>query len=71
MFRIARKMRRAKERMSVHMAMGVVSYLGILKYCNSYNFKMERVYPYINQKQCRRLISNASKNKLCGASAGV
>ena len=71
MFRIARKMRRAKERMSVHMAMGVVSYLGILKHCNSYNFKMERVYPYINQKQCRRLISNASKNKLCGASAGV
>lgn len=71
MYRIARKMRRAAERMSVHMAMGAVSYLGILKPCNSYNFKMARVYPYINKKQCRRLISNASKNKLRRAAATV
>ena len=71
MFRIARKMRRAKEHLSVHMAMGVVSYLGILKHCNSYTFKKERVYPYINQKTCRRLISNASKNNLRRTPVGV
>ena len=65
MYRIARKMVRAEKRMSVHMAMGVVSYLGILKHCNSFNFKKDRVYTHINQKYCRRLISNASKNKLC------
>ena len=64
MYRIARKMRRAKKHLSLQMAMGVVSYIGILKHCNSYNFKTERVYPFVNQKQCRRLISNASKNNL-------
>lgn len=39
MFRISRKMKRAETHMCVHMAMGVVSYLGILKHCNSYHFK--------------------------------
>ena len=71
MYRIARKMVRAEKRMSVHMAMGVVSYLGILKHCNSFNFKKDRVYTHINQKYCRRLISNASKNKLCRTPVGV
>lgn len=71
MYRIARKMKRAKDHMSVHMARGVMSYLGILKHCNSYNFKKTHVYTYINQKKCRRIISNASKNKLRRASVGV
>lgn len=67
MYRIARKMRRASKHMSVHMAMGVVSYIGILKHCDSYNFRVQRVYPYVNPKRCRRLISNASKDNVCRA----
>ena len=64
MYRIARKMRRAAVNMSVHMAMGVVSYIGILKHCNSYNFRVNKVYPYIQPKKCRKVISNESKRNL-------
>lgn len=35
---------------------------GILKHCDSYNFRVARVYPYVNFKKCRRIISNAAKN---------
>lgn len=71
MFRIAHKMKRAKTHMSVHMAMGVMSYFGILKYCNSYRFRKERVYPYTNKQICRRMISNAAKNQFFKATAPV
>lgn len=64
MYRISRKMRRAAKNMSLHMAMGVISYLGILKHCDSYNFRIKHVYPYIKPKKCRRMISNASKSNL-------
>lgn len=67
MFRIARKMKRASTNLSVHMAQGVISYIGILKHCDSYNFRKEHVYPYVNPKKCRRLISIESKNHLHAA----
>lgn len=68
MYRIARKMKRASKHLSIHMAQGVLSYIGILKHCNSHNFKIEHVYPYIKPKKCRRMISDASKNHLrCAA----
>lgn len=65
MFRIARKMKRAAARLTLHMAQGVISYIGILKHCDSYHFRQAHVYPYVNPKKCRRLISNASKNNVC------
>ena len=64
MFRIARKMKKAGTNLSLHMAQGVISYIGILKHCDSYNFRKDHVYPYVNPKKCRRLISNESKNLL-------
>lgn len=67
MFRIARKMKRGAKRLTVHMAEGIMSYFGIMKHCNSYNFKQERVFPFINKNKCRRIISNASKNTVCTA----
>ena len=67
MYRIARKMKRASTHMSLHMAMGVVSYYGILKHCDSHNFMVSRVYPYVNIKKCRRLISYAAKDNVCRA----
>lgn len=57
MVRIARRIRKAPRRMSAHVAAGVISYLGILKYCNSFHFRMERVYLYINVKTCKALIA--------------
>ena len=63
MYRIARKMRRAAEHMSVHMAQGVISYMGILKHCNSYHFRKEYVYSNVDPKKIRRLISDAQKKQ--------
>ena len=65
MIRISRRMIRAAANMNAHVAAGVMSYLGLLKQCDSYNFRVERVYPYINKKTCRKLISekNLSRRK--------
>ena len=60
MFRIARRIRAAAKTLTPHAAMGVVSYLGILKHCDSHNFFISHVYPYIIPKKCRRIISNAN-----------
>ena len=67
MYRIARKMKRAAENMTVHAAQGVMSYIGILKHCDSHNFMVSRVYPYIIPKKCRKVISIAAKNLLLTA----
>lgn len=61
MVRIARRIRNAAKHMCAHVAAGVVSYLGILKYCDSYTFRKQRVYPYINRRTCIRLISMKGK----------
>ncbi len=67
LYRIARKMRRAATNLSLHMAKSVISYMGILKHCNSYNFRKDYVYPNVSVKKCRRLISNEGKNVLLRA----
>lgn len=61
MVRIARRMRKAMINMSAHAAAGVVSYMGILKHCNSYNFRKIHVYPYVSPRVCIRLISERSR----------
>lgn len=63
MIRIASRARKASTCMSVHTAAGIVSYFGILKYCNSYNFKQIRIYPYVNLYDCIRLILADSRRK--------
>ena len=60
MVRIARRIRKAGEHMSVHAACGVMSYLGILKWCDSYRFRIERVYPFVNPRVCRRMITGST-----------
>lgn len=60
MYRIARKVKKAAQGMTPHRAMGVMSYMGILKHCDSRHFFETRVLPYVRPKQCRRLISNAN-----------
>lgn len=56
MVRIAKRMRKAGKNLNRHVAAGVISYFGILKYCNSYNFRMAKVYPHINKRTCINLI---------------
>lgn len=55
MFRISKRMRRISK-ISRHIASGVMSYLGILSHCNSYNFRLEHVYPYVNISTCAKAI---------------
>ncbi len=61
MVRITRRIRKAGARMSAHAAEGVLAYLGILKWCNSFRFREERVYPYISVRLCKRLVSEKTK----------
>jgi hypothetical protein len=64
MYRIARRIRKAASHLSPHTAAGVVSYLGVLKHCDSYNFRKEYVYPFISIKQCKEVIRNATKDRI-------
>lgn len=57
MIRIARRMKKAAEHMCGHVAAGILSYLGILKWCDSYNFRRMHAYPYVNVNLCKRLVS--------------
>lgn len=69
MYRISRKMRKASTNLSVLMAQGVMSYYGILKHCNSHNFEVQHVYPYVKYHKCRKVISNAHFNDVCRTAA--
>lgn len=60
MIRIARRMRRASKNMNAHIAAGIISYFGILTWCNSYNFRVRHVYPYINKRICIKLVRGAA-----------
>ena len=63
MVRIARRMRKAAKNMSVHTACGIMSYFGILKHCDSYNFRKTFVYPYVDKRTCTRIISDHARRQ--------
>lgn len=63
MVRISRRMRKADVRMSGHVAAGIISYFGLMKHCNSFNFRKNRVYPYVDFKVCRKLVKMKSRKK--------
>lgn len=68
MYRVAKRLRRAKDHLNAHAARTIMSYLGILKHCDSYTFRKKYLYPNVSIKLCRRLISDADKKSLlCGA----
>ena len=60
MVRISRRMKKAAKTMNAHVAAGIISYFGILKWCNSFNFRLTCVYPYVNKRICINLIRSAS-----------
>lgn len=61
MIRISRKARKAAKSRSPHNAKAIMSYMGILKHCNSYNFRKEWIYPIISLQKLRGVISYESK----------
>lgn len=67
MYRMAKRFRKANKNLNAHTARTVMSYRGILKYCDSYNFRKSYLYPNVSLRVCRRLISDADKKRvLCG-----
>lgn len=60
MYRISRRVRRDSRynHVSFHQASSAISYLGILKHCDSYNFKKKWVYPYVNIRKYKGVIRN-------------
>ena len=64
MFKMARRFKRARMKMDAHCARTIMSYKGILKHCDSYNFRTNYLYPNVSIKLCRRLISDADKKRI-------
>lgn len=63
MYRMTRKIKRSSRKMTYSNAASVISYLGILKHCNSYNYRKKWVYPVISIKECKGVISNESRKR--------
>jgi len=61
MYRIAKKAVIAGRNTSPHNAKAIMSYIGILKHCNSYNLRTNRVYPKVSIKKCKGVISSESR----------
>lgn len=64
MYRMAKRFVRAKAVLNAYTARTIMSYRGILKHCDSYNFRLKYLYPNVSLKICRRLISNADKKRI-------
>ena len=64
MYRMAKRLKRAKGHLNAHTARTVMSYRGILKHCGSYNFRMKYLYPNVSIKLCRRLISDDDRKRI-------
>ena len=61
--RMSRAFKNAYKNIDAHKARTIMSYKGILKHCDSYNFRTKYLYPYVSLKLCRRLISDADKKR--------
>lgn len=64
MYRFSRLAKSAARGVTPRIAMALMSYKGILKRCNSYNLKKERMDPYVSYKKCRSVIKYVSTQ--CG-----
>lgn len=63
-YRISRSARRMKRKPCAHFGRSLMSEVGILRHCNSYNFRKRYIYPVVSLKMTRRIISNADKQRL-------
>lgn len=63
MHRLVRKAKRAGANTSPANAKGVMSYMGILKHCNSYNLRKSRIYPAVSIRRCKGVISHESRER--------
>lgn len=64
MYAISARLKTAANNPCAHLARGAMSRIGILRHCNSYNYRKNHVYPVISIKQCKELISRDDKKRL-------
>jgi RNA-directed DNA polymerase len=63
MLRISRRVKRSGRNPTLHNAQAVVSYLGILRHCDSHRFMEKYIYPRISINKYRRVISNENRTR--------
>lgn len=72
MYKMARCFKHSHKNIDAHKARTVMAYRGVLKHCDSYNFRVNYLYPNISLKLCRRLISDADKKRtLCRKTGAI
>lgn len=64
MYAVSRSFRRAKANLCAHLSRSVMSHIGTLKHCNSYNFRKDNLYHKLSIKRMKELISRADKKRL-------
>lgn len=66
MIDLTKRIRHNKQQ-NAHLSRSFLARLGILKHCNSYNYRKEYIYPFLQIKLLKELVSNADKRSLvCG-----
>lgn len=63
LYRITRKIKKTSYQLNLHNAQSVMSYMGTLKHCNSYNYRKAHVYPKVSIKKCKGVISYESRKR--------
>lgn len=61
MYRVSRKIKKTSKNMSLQNSQAIASYIGLLKHCNSHNYKVNRVYQILSIKKVKEVISHASR----------
>lgn len=61
MYNITRGIKTASKKPCAHQCRSAMSRIGLLRHCNSYNYRKNHVYPVLSIKMCKELISNEDK----------
>lgn len=64
MYNMTARLKTAGNHMCAHLCRGAVSRIGLLRHCNSYNYRKDHVYPTISIKRAKEVISRADRKRL-------
>lgn len=63
MYSITKGVKRAGKKLSAHTARSAMSQIGLLRHCNSYNYRKNHVYPVVSIKASKVIISKADRSQ--------
>lgn len=68
MYEMTARIKTAGKKMCAHLSRGALSRIGLLRHCNSYNYRKKYIYPVFSINRAKELISNVDKKcSVCGA----